>query len=52
VYDDKAVSVTDRNAMYDGDVVSGITIGPTSARLGQQRQQNNGKDTSPTTPVQ
>ena len=39
-------------ATYDDDVTSSIANGWTPAQLGRQRQSNNDKDTSPTTPVQ
>ncbi len=40
------------NAIYNNNVAGGITIGQTTALLGQQPQQNIGKDASPITPVQ
>jgi hypothetical protein len=46
-----AVDAQDGDAAYDDDVASNIAIGWTPARLGR-RQQNNGKDASPTTPEQ
>ncbi len=54
-YDDEAayeVDEHDGDAAYDDDVVSGVAIGWTPAQLGRQHEQNNGKDASPTTPVQ
>jgi hypothetical protein len=54
-YDDKVGyndNKHDDNTAYNDDVASGVVIEPTPAQLGQQCLQNNGKDSSPMTPVQ